>query len=282
MTGVRLRTLHPIVVLRWLRVGVLGTVALTTLLYLVVANRAGEQTAAAERTDQAIVHIRNAHEQALKANEALEAVSQIKAINLTGTGADFANATARMSSHLTSATEGNAAGSRGLSHIQFVQGQLATWVQLADTAVLEGTSGVERARKALLAEPALDGRTPVAFTGGLLQSLADLEKVEEEAKEKQLRSGWRDPDLLKPLFEGPLAVMLLLVCASGFIVARRFRRYPSPALVVALLATASIGIRMSRTAHLTMAIALPVLAGAGALAYLAYRPRLAEYRFPRS
>ncbi|MFD9395266.1 hypothetical protein ACFWBB_32405 [Streptomyces sp. NPDC060000] len=282
MTGVRLRVPHPIVVLRWLRAGVLGMVAVTALLYLVVANRAGEQIAAADRTETAVRHIQAAYEQAGKANEALDAVSGIGAIGLTGTGTDFANATARVSSHLTSATEGNEAGERGLSHIQFVQGQLATCVLLANTAVLDGAPGVARARDALDDAPEYDGRDPVPFTGGLRQSLRDLEELENEAKKDQLRSGWRDPGLLWPLFIGPLAVMLLLVCATGFIVAHRFRRYPSPALAVAVLATASVGVAMCTTAPLTVAVALPVLATAGALAYLAYRPRLAEYRFPRS
>ncbi|MFE1886430.1 hypothetical protein [Streptomyces diastatochromogenes] len=282
MTGVRWRVPHPIVALRWLRAGVLGLVAVTALLYLVVANRAGDQIAAAERTNTAIGHIHNAYLQAGKADQALKAAAKTGATDLIGTGADFANATARVSSHLTSATDGNAAGQQGLSHIQFVQGQLATCVQMANTAVLDGPPGVTRARDALDDRPEEDGRRTVPFTGGLRQSLNDLEKLEIEARRDQLRSGWRSPHLLWPLFIGPVAVMLLLVCATGYIVAHHFRRYPSPALAVALLATTSIGITMCTTAPPSMAIALPVLAAAGALAFLAYRPRLAEYRFPRS
>ncbi|MER5472800.1 hypothetical protein ABZX90_36400 [Streptomyces sp. NPDC002935] len=273
---------HPIVVLRWLRAGVLGVVAVTALLYLAVANRTGEQVAAAHRTTTAIRHLHAAYDQAGKANDALDAVSGARAIDLTSTGTDFANAAARVASHLTSATEGNAAGERGLSHIQFVQGQLATCVQMANTAVLDGAPGMARARDALDDAPEYDGKTAVPFTGGLRQSLRDLQELEADARHDQLSSGWRSPGLLWPLFIGPVAVMLLLVCATGYIVARRFRRYPSPALVVALLATASIGFTMCTTDTLTGAIALPVLAAAGAFAYLAYRPRLAEYRFPRS
>lgn len=282
MTGVRLRVPHPIVVLRWLRAGVLGMVAVTALLYVVVANRAGEQIAAARRTTTAIEHINKAYDQAGKADEALKAVSGTGALDLIGTGADFANATARVSSHLTSATEGNAAGEQGLSHIQFVQGQLATCVQMANTAVLDGPPALKKAGGALNTKREYDGGRPVPFTGGLRQSLKDLEVLEDKARHDQRRSGWRDPDLLWPLFIGPVAVMLLLVCATGYIVALRFRRYPSPALVVALLATASIGVTMCTTGPLIIWIALLVLVAAGALAYLAYRPRLAEYRFPRS
>jgi hypothetical protein len=271
------------VVLRWLRTGVLGTVAVTALLYLVVANRAEEQIAAAKRTETAIRHIHDAYYQAGRADEALDAASETGAIDLIGAGADFANATARVSSLLTSATEGNAAGERGLSHIQFVQGQLATCVQMANTAVLDGKPGMARARDALDDKPEKDGEKPVSFTGGLRQSLNDLEKLETEALDAQLQSGWRNPHLRWPLFIGPMAVTLLLVCATGCIVAHHFRRYPSPALVVSVLATASIDVTMCVKTHpLDVTIALLVLAAAGALAYLAYHPRLAEYRFPRS
>ncbi|MFJ6837099.1 hypothetical protein [Streptomyces sp. NPDC091209] len=282
MTGFRPRVPHPIVVLRWLRAGVLGIVAVTALLYLVVANRAGAQVAAAHRTTTAIQHIGAAYTETGEANASLLAVSRTEAVNLIGTGADFANATARVSSHLTSATQGNAAGEQGLGHIQFVQGQLATCVQMANTAVIDGAPALARARDALDSAPEYDGKDPVPFTGGLRQSLRDLQELEVRARHDQLRSGWRSPDLLWPLFMAPVAVMLLLVCTTGYIVAHHFRRYPGPALVVALLATASIGVAMCTTDPLPAVIALPVLAGAGALAYLAYRPRLAEYRFPHS
>ncbi|MFJ6907844.1 hypothetical protein [Streptomyces griseoluteus] len=272
---------HTVVVLRWLRAGVLTTVAVTALLYLVVANGAEEQIAAADRTTTAIRHIGAAYEQASAADNALEAVSRTGAIDLIGTSGDFANATARVSSHLTSATEGNAAGEQGLSHIQFVQGQLTTCVQSANTAVLDGRPGLDRARDALDDEPEYDGREPVPFTGGLKQSLMDLKALEADARDRQRSSGWRDPALLRTLFLGPLAVMLLLAGVTGRLIVHRFRRYPAPALVLAPLATASISVPMCTMNPPSAAIALPVLAAAGALGYLAYRPRLAEYRFPR-
>lgn len=285
MTGRRLRASHPVVVLRRLRAGVLAVLAVTTLLCLVAADRAEEQIDASRRTQEAVDDIRQAHEQAIRARAALEAVSRIEdpvSISLTGAGADFANAAARISSHLTSATEGNGAGKRGLSHIQFVQGQLATSVQMANAAVLEGAPAVGKVGESLHAEREHQGRQSVRFTGGLEQSLLDLQQVESDARQVQLDSDWRDRRLLWPLFTAPLAVMLLLVCATVRILARRFRRYPSPALVLALMATASVDVLMCVLRPLDVAIALPVLAAAGALTYLAYRPRLAEYRFPRS
>ncbi|MGW2613845.1 hypothetical protein [Streptomyces sp. NPDC001500] len=285
MTGRRPRPSHPVVVLRRLRAGVLGVLAVTTLLCLVTEDRAGDQLDAAARTRHAMDDIGDAHAEAVAAGNALLKVSAIEdpvSIALTGTGADFANAAARISSHLTSATEGNGAGSRGLSHIQFVQGQLATSVKMANAAVLDGAPAVREVVEKLRERPQRNGTRPVRFTGGLEQSLLDLRQVESDARTVQLRSNWRDGRLLWPLFMTPLAVMLLLVCATGRVVARRFRRYPSPALVLALSATASVDVLMCVLRPLGAGIALPALAAAGALTYLAYRPRLAEYRFPRS
>ncbi|MCQ9135227.1 MULTISPECIES: hypothetical protein [Streptomyces] len=285
MTGGRPRPSHPVVVLRRLRAGVWGVLAATTLLCLVAEDRAADQIAAAARTERAVEDIDAAHAEALTATSALVQLSAIKdpvSIALTGTGADFANAAARISSHLTSATEGNGAGSRGLSHIQFVQGQLATSVKSANAAVLDGAPAVRDVVLALREGPQPEGADPVRFTGGLQQSLLDLRDVESDARTVQLRSHWRDGRLLWPLFMTPLAVMLLLVWATGRVIARRFRRYPGPALVLALSATASVDVLMCVLRPLDTAIALPVLAAAGALTYLAYRPRLAEYRFPRS
>ncbi|MFD6027992.1 hypothetical protein [Streptomyces griseoluteus] len=272
---------HTVVLLRWLRAGLLTMVAVTALLYLVVANGAEEQIAAADRTTTAIRHIGEAYDEAGAADTALKAVSRTGAIDLIGTSGDFANATARVSSHLTSATEGNAAGEQGLSHIQFVQGQLTTCVQSANTAVLDGRPGLDRARDALDDEPEYDGGDPVPFTGGLKQSLMDLKALEADARDRQGNSGWRDPALLRTLFLGPLAVMLLLAGVTGRLIVHRFRRHPGPALLLAPLVTASISVPMCTMNPPSVAIALPALAAAGALGYLAYRPRLAEYRFPR-
>jgi hypothetical protein len=155
-------------------------------------------------------------------------------------------------------------------------------VRMANPAVLDGEPALAMARAALDDAPEYDGRDPVPFTGGLRQSLRDLQELEVQARHDQLRSGWRDPRLLWPLFMGPAAVVLLLIGTTGHMVARHFRRYPGPALIGVPPATASIGVAMCTTDPLTPAIALPVLATAGVLAYLAYRPRLAEYRFPHS
>jgi hypothetical protein len=286
---------HPVVVLRWLRAGVLAMVAMTALLYLVVSTQAGRQVAAAERTDEAIEYIGLAHGQAGRADKALEDVSRTDGEHLIGTGAGFTNATARVTSLLSSATEGNAAGQRGLNHIQFVQGQLTTCVQRANTAVRDGSS-MERARDELTRarQKGYDDEE-VAFTGGLMASLVDLETLQRQAVDEQRESRWLNPALFWPLLIGPPAVMLAFVWATGRIVTRHFRQYPSPALALAWLATAAVGIATGVLCSVdrsggadpsspdeVMAVMLPLLAAAGALAYLAYGPRLAEYRFPRS
>jgi hypothetical protein len=284
-----------VVVLRWLRAGVLAMVAMTALLYVMVSTQAGDQVTAGERTDEAIRDIARAQTQAGKADDALAYVSETDAAHLIGTGAGFTNATARVSSLLTSATEGNAAGQRGLNHIQFVQGQLTTCVQLANTAVRDGSS-MDKAREELTrARQKGSDDKAVAFTGGLRASLVDLEVLQKEAVDEQRASRWLNPALFWPLLIGPAVVMLALVVATCRIVARHYRQYPSPALALAWPATAAVGIATGFLCSLdrsgradppapdeAMAIMLPLLAAAGALAYLAYRPRLAEYRFPRS
>jgi hypothetical protein len=270
------------VVLRRLRVGVLSMVALTALLYLLVANRAGEQMAAADRTRQAIDNLTAAREAAVQAKvELTKAEAATGEVDLIGAGTGFANATTSVSTLLTSATKGNAAGEQGLHHIQFVQGQLTTCLQLAN-----GPQGASAAIAAVEDGPERDdaGRD-VRFTGGLIESLEDLREIETLALDEQLRSLWLNPYLLWPLFLTPVAVMLLLACATGHVVARHFRQYPSPALGLALLATASVAVTACSDPLLpgkgwVMAIALPLLLAAAGLGYLAYRPRIDEYRFP--
>lgn len=278
------RTPHPIVVLRWLRAGVLGMVTMTALLYLVVADRAGEQMAAADRTREAIRHLGDARAAAVDARDELKkAAAATGEVDLIGTGPGFAIATTRVSTHLTSATQGNAAGEQGLHHIHFVLGQLTTSLQLAN-----GPQGATAALPALEDGPEKDDEgKDVRFTGGLIESLEDLQEIETLALDEQLRSRWLDPYLLWPLLIGPVVVMLLLAAATGCVVARHFRQYPSPALGLALLATTSVALIACGDPLLpgrgwVMAIALPLLLAAGALAYLAYRPRIAEYRFPHS
>ncbi|MFI1163704.1 hypothetical protein ACH4UM_08830 [Streptomyces sp. NPDC020801] len=299
----RLRAVHPTTVLRWLRAGVLAMVLATALLYLLVSAQAGRQITAAKRTDTAIRNLDDARAEAAKANTALKNAAGTGEVALIGTGTEFANATARVNSLVTSATEGNADGRQGLIQIQFVQGQLTTCVQLANTAVRDydrsGPAGLEAARQALTAPRQRDRETKddIPYTGGLLTSLADLERQQRDALGRQQNSNWLDPAHVWSLLVGPTVLMLGCVLATASVVARHFRRYVSPRLLLALLITAAVGVTTSvlcryaagrLTGHtpfadpLTTALALVLLVAAGVLAWLGYRPRLAEYRFPRS
>ncbi|MFK4150205.1 hypothetical protein [Streptomyces sp. NPDC004065] len=299
----RLRATHPTTVLRRLRACVLAMVLATALLYLLVSAQAGRQISAAGHTEAAVRDLHDARREAARANTALRDAAGTGQVPLIGTGTEFANSTARVNSLVTSATEGNADGRQGLIRIQFVQGQLTTCVQLADTAVRDydrsGPAGLEAARQALTAPQEVDRATglPIPYTGGLLTSLADLEHQQRQALARQQNSNWLDPAHVWSLLLGPTAVMLLCVLATADIVARHFRRYVGPHLLLALPATAAVGVTTSVlcryaadrpgahtlfAAPATTACALALLTAAGVLAWLGYRPRLAEYRFPRS
>lgn len=264
-----------------------GMVALTALLYVVVANRAGDQAEAVDRTKEAIADIVAARGYAEDALVALNDAIGADAGNLIGPGSDFANKTAQVSTLLTSAAEGNANNDEGLRDFQFVQGQLSTCAQLANRVVSEGPKCMSATHAVVADGTARDGRAKVQFTGGLIQSLQDLRVNETRALARQSEARWLNPYLLWPLLTVPTAVMLLLVCATGSVVARHFRQYPSPALGLALLLTASVAIttclwcRRGDADGGVMAVMLPLLAAAGAFTYLGFHARLAEYRFPR-
>lgn len=275
----------------------------TALLYLLVSTRAGDQLTAARRTDDAIEDIGQARRTAMAADAALAKAAGTGQVTLIGTGTEFANDTARVNTLVTSAAEGNAAGKRGQAQFAFLQGQLTTCVQLANTAVRDyarsGGAGLSSARQALTAPSAREPGTddPIPGTGGLTASLTDLEDMQRQALDAQRRSHWLNPAYVWSLLVGPTAVMLLGVLATGYVVARRFRRHVGPRLVVALVVTAAVGITTSVLCRhdaqvlsqdplvghwLTTTLALGLLSAAAVLAYLGYRPRLAEYRFPRS
>ncbi|MEU1511103.1 hypothetical protein ABZ490_02925 [Streptomyces sp. NPDC005811] len=299
----RVRAVHPVRRLRWFRAGALAMVAATALTFLLVSTRADGQLAAARRTGDAIADISRARRTAVAADRALAKAADTGQVTLIGTGTEFANDTARVNSLVTSAAEGNAAGARGRAQFQFVQGQLTTCVQLANTAVRDyarsGRAGVRSARLALTAPRAKEPGTgaPIPGTGGLTASLSDLEEMQRQALDVQRRSYWLDPVHVWSLLVGPAAVLLLCVLATGRLVTRHFRRRVGPSLLLALPVTAGVGITTSLLCRYdaqalgrdplvghgaTTALALALLTAAGVLTHLGYRPRLAEYRFPRS
>lgn len=300
--GTRVREIHPVGVLRWLRAGATAMVIVTALLFLLVSAQATQEVGAARRTEDAIRDIGTAHAAAMDADKALEQAADTRRIDLIGTGSRFAGDTARVTTLITSATEGNAAGKRGLAEFQFVQGQLTTVVKQANTAVRDyrrsGSASLETARQALTAERVeIPEGHAIAGTGGLTGSLLDLGRMQRDALGKQRESHWLSPAYVWTLLVGPSTVMLLCIVTTGYVIARHFRRYVSPHLVAAPLVTAAVGITVSLLCRhdaqvlnpdplighwLTRTLALCFLVAAGVLAHLGYRPRLAEYRFPRS
>ncbi|WP_255953735.1 hypothetical protein [Streptomyces odontomachi] len=296
-----LRATHPIRVLRWLRTGVLVTVFGTAVLCLLVAIQADQQKDAARRTQQqSIDDIVRAAASVEDADNALKHAFDTGQLSLTGTGSDFANATARVSAYITSATEGNAAGPRGLTQMENVQNTLTTCVQQANTAAHDYAYTRPRdyeetsVHKALTGEEELVDHERIPGTGGLQALLGDLKKLEEDARDRQLHSYWLHPAVSWSLLVGPVLMVLALTMTTGHVLARHFRRYLDRRLVAAPLAVAAgVCVALGRDVSLTvgqltlwhpahwlpLTLAMLLLAAAGALAHAACRPLLVEYRF---
>lgn len=308
----RLGATHPTRRLRWLRTGVLATVALTALLNLLVSYQADRQIAAIRHTDRSIGYITKAAEAAKDAGRELDQAFKTGQVGLIGVGTDFDNSTASVMISVTSAAEGNAAGPRGLALIQFVQGQLTTCIQRANVAVedysralsdSDQTSAVSPADFTRPVQDALQAKRQkdyqgrdVPGTGGLVSSLEDLAGLQEDARRRQLHSIWLNDAVTWTLRLGAAAVMVTLVAATGLLVARHFRRFLDGRFWVALLITAVVvgagGVLGTRDAAelpeepwsghpLAPLGTLLLLAVAGFLAYRGYRDRLNEYRFRR-
>ncbi|MGW5679797.1 hypothetical protein ACWEV4_32770 [Streptomyces sp. NPDC003860] len=296
-----LRCVHPTRLLRWLRASMSAMVCATAVVYLLVAIDGGREITSAQRTNAAVAGIDRAMEAAEDAGTAL-GTADTGQLELIGAGTTFANAIARISTLVTAAAQGNAAGAAGRKQIQFVHGQLTTSLELTATAVREhqrsGRSGVKTALDALTAPHLKDPDTgqPIPGTGGLHASLADLKEMQSSSLARHRDEGWLDPVQLWSLATAPLVMMLALILATARILARHFHRHVSPRLLWAFALTAGVAVASAGltawdegrlTAHptvghpVTMTGALLALVVAGVLNHLAYRPRLAEYRFPR-
>ena len=264
-------------------------VAVSALLYLWVAIQAGDDISAARQTSQGVADIEEASTAARTAGAALRDAFATEDVTLTGTGSAYVNEITQVNKYLALAAEDNAAGTEGTSKIQFVQGQLGTYLQLSENAVRD--YGVGR-QLGLAAETyAASGE------GDLLAALGDLKTTEQAALRAQ-RGAWPlDPGAFWWTLLGPVIGVLLLAGATAHVLARHFRRHVSPRLWGALLTTAAIMItagflNWSDARHLsadrwaghpvTLAVALLLFLAAAVLAHLAYRPRLAEYRFKPS
>ena len=298
-------TVHPATVLRWLRNGVLLSLAAAALLYLWVAIQARHEIAAAHRTQDAIRYIGNASVMANKAQSALQATFSNEDVTLTGTGADYPQYISQVYKDLILAAGDNAAGTVGPSQFQYVLGELGTYQNLSESAARDYSfgpqfgqaaekyyaSGGESALTSALSGQAQSGQ---AQSGSAPTGLAPAEKNALAAQ----RSAWPlDPGTFWWVLLGPVVGMLLLVTATAYVLARHFRRHLSRWLWGSLLAAAATSITVgafnvvdgrdlsdSQLAGnpATVTVALLLFLAAGAQAYLAYHPRLAEYRFRSS
>jgi hypothetical protein len=282
----RLRTAHPVRVLRWLRNAMLLAVAAAALLYVWVAIQAGNDISAARRTAQGIGYIGQAATAAKAAAAALSYTSATEDVTLTGTGGSYVTQVTQVDKYLALVAEDNAAGQLGTSQIGFAQGQLGNYLVLSETAIRDYGAGGDLG-------PAGD----TYASGGeadLLSALTDLKTIEQNALTAQ-RGAWPlDPGTFWWVLLGPVIAALLLAGATASVLARHFRSHAGPWLWGSLLITAATVIttgflNLTDEQHLaadqraghpaTLTIALVLLLAAAVLADRAYRPRLAQYRF---
>ena len=267
-------------------------VLIAASLYLWVATQAGKDIGAARRTSQAITDIGNAHTAAINAGTALTYAFDNEDVTLTGTGSFYVDDINEVSKYLTLAAEDNAAGQKGTSSIQYVQAQLQTYLSLSESAV----SDYGAALGGPLLSMAAEGYAS-SSNGDLTSALTSLQGTETTALGEQ-RGAWPlDPVVFWCVLLGPVAGMVLLTMATAHVLARYFRRHLSRWLWGSLLVTGATAITAGvfnrsderhlsadpwagHPAALTCALLLFLLAAV--LVYLAYRPRLAEYRFESS
>lgn len=285
----RLRASHHVNVLQWLRNSMLLCTLAAALLYLWVATQASHDIAAANRTEQAVADIDLARSAAGSANDALRTAFANEDVTLIGTGSTYIDDVTQVSKYLTLAAEGNAAGAEGTSKIQFAQDQLDTYLQLGENAVRDYTMSISLGTAG--ETYALDDKDD------LFAALDDLRSTEQAALDAQ-RNAWAiDPWVFWWALLGPVIALLLLAMTTAHVLARHFRRHVSRWLWGSLLTNAAtaatVGIfNRNDGRHLstgpwasypaTLIVAPFLFLLAAVFGYVAYRPRLAEYRFSPS
>lgn len=284
-----MRTAHPVVVLGWLRNGVLVCVLAAALAYVWVATAAAGDIATAGRTPQAIQDIDNAMKAAKQANTAFKTEFGSEDPALIGFDTGFNTDLNEVSTDLTLAAENNAADQPGTDKLQFAQNQLLSFLSESEIAVSNYDAAIGGP---LVAQS--EAQYTSGLSSGLKAALNDLRAAEMTAFRRQ-RGAWPlDPGAFWLLMLAPVIVMAALTAATARVLAGHFRRRVDGRLRASLLATAAttivVGVfNAADAAHLsanpwaghpvTLAVALSMFALAAVLAYLAYRPRLAEYRF---
>jgi hypothetical protein len=291
----QLRTAHPVRVLRWLRNGMLLTVAAAALLYAWVVIQAGNDINAARRTTEGINYIGKAVDAVNAAGTALSHTSATEDVTLTGIGKPYITKVDQVSGYLAVVAEDNGAGAEGTSQIVFVEGQFGVFRALSETAIGDYSAGGYLGPAGELT--ALGGRGQPGGQGDLVSALGDLKTIEKNALDAQHRAWPLDPGVFWWVLLAPVIGGLLLAGATAHVLARHFRRPAGLWLWGSLLITAATMITVGFlngndeqelaanqwAGHpVTLTIALLLLLVAAVLADRAYRPRLAEYHFKPS
>jgi hypothetical protein len=282
----RLRAAHPVQVLRWLRNAMLLGVAAAALLYVWVAIQAGNDINAARRTSQGITDIGKAIGATQAAGTALSRTTRTEDVTLTGIGQAYAFQITQVNKYLALVAEDNAAGTEGTAEIQFVQGQLETYLLQSENAIRDYGLGPQLGQAG--------EKYASSAEKDLLTALGNLRKTERAARSAQ-RGAWPlDPGTFWWALLGPVIGVLLCAGATVRVLASHFRRHASPWLWGSLLITAATVVTVGFlnwsderqlaadpwAGHpVTLACAMLLFLVAAVLAYLACRPRLAEYRF---
>jgi hypothetical protein len=283
----RLRTAHPVYVLEWLRNGVLLAIAAAALLYLLVAIQASSDIGTAIRTHQAVHDISRASDAVAAAGTALTGTLTLDDdLQLTGIGSEYFSDISEVSIYLTLAAENNGAGTDGTTDIQFAQGQLDVYQQASETAVTDYELG---------SDLGLAGEKYAASgAGDLTTALIALQNAEQAALSGQ-RGAWPiNPAAFWWVLLGPVIAVLMLAVATIRVLARHFRRHVSPWLWGSLLTVTATAVtagflnvddERTPSQHplagnpVSLACALALFLAAAVMAQLAYRRRLADYRF---
>lgn len=288
------RQAHPVTRLRWLRNGVLLCVLAAALLYLWTALAARQDIATVNRTQQTISVINATRADVSTAQRGLNYAlghdgsapadeSSSYTVNLLNASAKFAG------------TAQGALGPEEVIYFRHISKGLPAYLELSDTAVSEAVAAF-RTRSG-----PVSGQLPVMIAEqqgtDMLSELESL-RAEEQAALHAQRDAWAlDPDAFWWVLLAPVIVLVLLVAATVRVLADHFRRYASPWLWAAVTVTAAATVitglfatadESHRSADpwaghpATITVALLLYAAAGVAAYIAYHPRLAEYRFQSS
>lgn len=274
------RDAHPVTVLRWLRNGMLAAVAATAVLYLWVALQARQDIGTVRHFEQAAQAVQQASADVTKAQDALSFSLAYGGI----TGPQYLSNTIAASQPLASLSGTSVPGvDEGL---RSVSRQMGIYLAVSGSADDAANGPATQAR--LLAACAKQEELTVQA------GLAGLRSAEQKAARVQ-RGAWPlNPAAFWPVLLVPVLVLVLLAAAAVRVLARHFRRHPSPwlgaALALSAVTTGTVGFFNLNDAWHTSAdpwagypatiiAALLLYATAGVLIHLALRPRLAEYEF---